>query len=85
MNPLKLTMAVITLPVVAGLLLAACGGNTGGTRPAVGSVPSSQERSSATPRGPVAPDFIVSTGVGSAFSLAEHKGDVVVLYFSFPG
>jgi cytochrome oxidase Cu insertion factor (SCO1/SenC/PrrC family) len=31
------------------------------------------------------PDFTVSTGAGTKFSLSDHRGDVVVLYFSFPG
>lgn len=33
----------------------------------------------------VAPSFSVSTGRESGFSLEEHSGEVVVLYFSFPG
>lgn len=32
-----------------------------------------------------APSFTVSTGGGSTFSLEEHRGEVVILYFSFPG
>ena len=33
----------------------------------------------------LAPSFSVSTGIESMFSLDEHVGEVVVLYFSFPG
>ena len=32
-----------------------------------------------------APSFSVSTGPESAFSLDEHSGEIVLLYFSFPG
>ena len=35
--------------------------------------------------GPKAPSFSVSTGGSSNFSLDEHSGEVVILYFSFPG
>ena len=33
----------------------------------------------------IASSFTVSTGGGSTFSLDEHDGEVVILYFSFPG
>ena len=35
--------------------------------------------------GKQAPSFSVSTGGESSFSLDEHGGEVVLLYFSFPG
>ena len=35
--------------------------------------------------GSKAPSFAVSTGGGSTFSLDEHRDEVVILYFSFPG
>ena len=35
--------------------------------------------------GSQAPSFTVSTGEGSTFSLDEHRNEVVILYFSFPG
>ncbi len=63
----------------AGIALAACGdaspassipGDVGPTQTAVG---------------PVVADFTLSTGPASSFSLVEHAGDVVVLYFSFAG
>ena len=35
--------------------------------------------------GSIAPSFTVSTGGGSTFSLDDHRDEVVILYFSFPG
>ncbi len=81
MKLLRPSLVGLALLVVAGLTVAGCASESTGSRPAAGNLQSSN----AQPSGPVAPDFIVSTGAGSAFSLAEHKGDVVVLYFSFPG
>ncbi len=63
----------------AGIALAACGDAS----------PSSSSSSavgpSQTAAGPVVADFTLSTGPASSFSLVEHAGDVVVLYFSFAG
>ena len=81
MKLLSLSPLGWVLLVVAGLAVAGCGSGSNGSRPAAGDLQSSD----AQPSGPVAPAFIVSTGVGSAFSLAQHEGEVVVLYFSFPG
>ncbi len=81
MKLLRQSLVGLALLVVAGLLIAGCASGSTGSRPAA----SNLQSSNAQPSGLVAPDFIVGTGVGSAFSLAEHKGDVVVLYFSFPG
>ena len=78
-------------PVLVALLfslvgvLAACGGGSSGI--------SSESRGSSAPSfgvatgkiAPKAPDFSVSTGGESVFSLDEHGGEVVLLYFSFPG
>ena len=33
----------------------------------------------------LAPAFSVTTGTGSRFLSREHSGEVLVLYFSFPG
>ncbi len=63
----------------AGIALAACGD----TSPA-SSIPSDAGPSQ-TAAGPVVADFNLSTGPASSFSLGEHAGDVVVLYFSFAG
>lgn len=54
-------------------LFAACGGGSAGADPSTGQVR------------PVVSNFAVSTGQDTAFTLSEHAGDVVVLYFSFPG
>ena len=35
--------------------------------------------------GPLVPDFTVSTGDGSSFSLSGHRGEILLLFFSFPG
>ncbi len=63
----------------AGIALAACGGPSSAS-----SIPSDVGPSQ-TAAGPVVADFTLSTGPASSFSLVEHAGDVVVLYFSFPG
>ena len=63
----------------AGVALAACGDASSA------SPPSSGVGSSQTAAGSVVADFTLSTGPASSFSLAEHAGDVVVLYFSFAG
>lgn len=48
--------------------------------------PSTQAaRSTDAKQGPIAPDFTVTTAFDSSFSLREHVGDVIVLYFSFVG
>ena len=66
-------------------VLAACGGGSSG-------IASEGHSSSVTSFGiatrdigPKAPAFSVSTGGESVFSLVEHGGEIVLLYFSFPG
>ena len=81
MKLLGIPLMGLALLTVAALAVAGCASGSTGLRPDAGGLQSSN----AQPSGPVAPDFIVSTGAGSAFSLAEHRGEVVVLYFSFPG
>ena len=54
-------------------LFVACGGGSAGAGPSAGEVR------------PLVSNFAVSTGQDTAFTLSEHAGDVVVLYFSFPG
>ena len=73
------------LPAGLTLLLFACGGGPAGPEPANGPVPSRSQDPAASVARPSVEDFSVSTGVGTSFSLSEHAGDVVVLYFSFPG
>ena len=81
MKRLRLSLVGLALLMAASLAMAGCASGSTGSRPA----DSNLQSSGAQPSGPVAPDFNVSTGAGSAFSLAEHRGEVVVLYFSFPG
>ena len=74
--------------LVAGLFaliaaFAACGGGSEGAPSEIRS--SSNEQSAPASGGKQAPLFSVSTGGESTFSLDEHSGEVVLLYFSFPG
>ena len=70
--PLLLTMAVA---------LAACGGNG-----PEGSVANARLTAGDSPEaGPLVPDFTVSTGGGTSFSPSGHRGEIILLYFSFPG
>ncbi len=73
-RPLSFAALLITT-----LLAAACGGD------AAGSVAPASSKPVIAASGPVVADFSVSTGQDTAFSLSDHQGDVVVLYFSFPG
>ena len=68
------------VPVIAlmCMLLAACGSETAAT------VNDSTRQSSVSDR-PLAGDYTISTGPDSSFSSVDHAGDIVVLYFSFPG
>ncbi len=72
-------VGVAVMLTSAGIALAACGGASSA------SPPSSDVGPSQTAAGSVVADFTLSTGPASSFSLGEHAGDVVVLYFSFPG
>ncbi len=77
-----LIMRALAVPLLGLMLLAsACGGDSTGQEPRIAS------RLAAKPAqaGPLVPDFAISTGPSSAFSLSDHKGEIVVLYFSFPG
>ena len=69
----------VALLTSAGIALAACGDASPAGSPSSGVGPSQ------TAVGPVVADFTLSTGSSSSFSLVEHDGDVVVLYFSFAG
>ncbi len=73
-RPLSFAALLITT-----LLLGACAGESTDSTTSVSSYPVTAAS------GPVVPDFSVSTGQDTAFSLSDHQGDVVVLYFSFPG
>ena len=79
MNKARIWLVLGSLIGILTLALAACG-NDSGVSPSDAS--STQSRPS---DGPIANDFTVSTGPDSSFSLSEHRGEIVVLYFSFPG
>ncbi len=72
-------VGLVAMLTSAGIALAACGAASSA------SSRSSDVGPSQTAAGPVVADFTLSTGPASTFSLVEHAGDVVVLYFSFPG
>ena len=79
MSLLPTVPLAIAMLLTLGAVLVACAG-----APAEGlSLP--QPAPAARVAEPLAPSFSVSTGKGSAFSLDEHTGEVVILYFSFPG
>ena len=70
----------LSLLVMLAAALAACGG---GQQGAGANVKSPAGVSQAA--GPLVPDFTVSTGAETSFSLSGHRGEIVLLYFSFPG
>ncbi len=72
-------VGVALILTFAGIALAACGAASSA------SPPSSDVGPSQATDGPVVADFTLSIGPASSFALVEHAGDVVVLYFSFPG
>ncbi len=76
---IKSLVGLAVMLTSAGIALAACGDAS------PTSSPSSDVGPSQTAAGPVVADFTLSTGPASSFSLVEHAGDVVVLYFSFAG
>ena len=65
-------------------VLLACGGGTAEV-PAKSSSPIGISNPAPNVGVVKATAFAVSTGGGSTFSLEEHRGEVVILYFSFPG
>jgi len=71
--------------LIITLILAACGGNSTGFSTNASSSQRGSSQTAPASSGPVVPNFTVSNGEGTAFSLGDHQGDVVVLYFSFPG
>ncbi len=79
MEKLKWRLLSLAALLITTLLLGACAGESTDSTNRVSSNPV------AAPSGPVVPDFAVSTGQETTFSLSDHQGDVVVLYFSFPG
>ena len=76
MNASRAALVLVPMLAVLGLALTACRGDSNAS--------AEGGRAGASSR-PLAADFTVSTGGSSTFSLSEHKGEIVVLYFSFPG
>lgn len=76
----KHVLGVILVGMAA--VLAACGG---GNTVAPNETGSNVFGQSTPAIGPMAPSFSVTTGGGSVFSLNEHRGETVILYFSFAG
>ena len=75
-------LIVITL-LTLGAVLTGCKGSTFAPPTDSSSLPSSA--SAARDEESFAPSFSVSTGAGSRFISSDHSGEIVVLYFSFPG
>ena len=84
MKPLQWRRLPYSLILMGTLLLAACAGDSTGTEPLSDSEAGSINEVR-TASGPAAPSFAVSTGQDTVFSLSDHQGDVVILFFSFPG
>ena len=78
---LGLVLVVALFALVA--VFAGCGERSKGAPSEISS--SSIEQPGPASGGEQAPSFSVSTGGESSFSLDEHGGEVVLLYFSFPG
>ena len=77
----------VLIAILFGLVgvLAACGGESSSMTSDSSSRSATSTNSITGVERPKAPSFSVSTGGESAFSLDEHGGEVVLLYFSFPG
>ena len=77
----------VLIAILFGLVgvLSACGGESSGVTSDSSSISATSTSSSTGVERPKAPSFSVSTGGESTFSLGEHSGEVVLLYFSFPG
>ena len=82
MSFLRLGPFLITALFALIAAFVACGG---GSEVAPSEIRSSSIGQSGPTPGKQAPSFSVSTGGESTFSLDEHGGEVVLLYFSFPG
>ena len=83
MSLLPVAPLAVTALLTLGAVLTACEVSPAGPPPDNSSLPPSA--SAAGTAGSLAPSFSVSTGTGSVFSLDDKSGEVVVLYFSFPG
>ena len=83
MSLLPAAPLAITMLLALGAVLTGCRGSPAGAQTDNTSLPTSASADRVAKS--LAPSFSVSTGRGSVFSLEEHSGEVVVLYFSFPG
>ena len=82
----SMAVRMVPGPMILMLVLASVACSEGGVGSDSTSSPASSLRASQVEGSKAAvPDFTVSTGAGTIFSLSDHRGDVVVLYFSFPG
>ena len=84
MKSMAVRMVSGPLILVAALLLIACSQGPSGSDATSSSTPSLGTDHLVVSR-PAVADFTVSTEEGRTFSLSDHRGDVVVLYSSFPG
>ena len=78
MNTLRIWPVLVPVLALMCMLLGACGSETAET------VNDSTRQSSVGDR-PLAGDYTINTGPNASFSSVDHAGDIVVLYFSFPG
>ena len=76
----------LPLSLIMTVALAACGGNgPEGAAPGGSGSNAGGLAGVSLEVGQLVPDFTVSTGGGSSFSLSGHRGEIILLYFSFPG
>ena len=81
-----LGMVKILVPLLLLITILACGGNQSGPQAAgSGAGTEPQAGTLEVDSSTLAPSFSISTGKGSSFGLNDYLGEVVVLYFSFPG
>ncbi len=83
MSFLRLGPVLVAALLALVAVFAACGGGSEGAPSEIRS--SSNGQSGSASGGKQAPSFSVNTVGESTFSLDEHSGEVVLLYFSFPG
>lgn len=67
------------------LAAAACSGASNGSASDGGAPLVGRAVEATKSTGPLAPDFTVPTRGGPPFTLRDHRGEIIVLYFSFPG
>ncbi len=83
MSFLRLGLVLVAALFALVAVFAACEGGSEGSPSEISS--SSIGQSGQASGGEQAPSFSVNTVGESNFSLDEHGGEVVLLYFSFPG